>query len=67
MSSSGGANEAKWSVFEDVKSSISAAPEALMDDINAAISALEYARAASFLQYLQPPSTYSKPKTLLKT
>ncbi|KAL2242069.1 UNVERIFIED_CONTAM: hypothetical protein Sindi_0324900 [Sesamum indicum] len=44
----------KWTVFEEVKD-ISVAPEALMADINSAIAALEYARAATFLQR-PPPS-----------
>lgn len=54
----------KWSVFEDVKN-ISAAPEALMADINAAISALEYARAAAAATFLH--SSPSKAKTLIKS
>ena len=55
----------KWSVFEDVKN-ISAAPEALMADINAAISALEYARAAAATFLHSSPSS-SKAKTLIKS
>ncbi|KAL0302653.1 UNVERIFIED_CONTAM: hypothetical protein Sangu_1927000 [Sesamum angustifolium] len=54
----------KWTVFEEVKD-ISVAPEALMADINSAIAALEYARAATFLQ--RPPPSVSKPKTLIKS
>lgn len=57
MSSEG--EKGKWSVFENVKG-ISAAPEALMDDINAAISALEYARAAAFLHSPPPRNTDKK-------
>ncbi|KAL0432483.1 UNVERIFIED_CONTAM: hypothetical protein Slati_2582600 [Sesamum latifolium] len=53
----------KWTVFEEVKD-ISVAPEALMADINSAIAALEYARAA-ILQ--RPPPAVSKPKTLIKS
>ncbi|KAK4434451.1 hypothetical protein Salat_0607900 [Sesamum alatum] len=45
----------KWSVFEEVKD-ISVAPEALMAGINSAIAALEYARAATFLQRAPPSS-----------
>ncbi|KZV45190.1 hypothetical protein F511_11790 [Dorcoceras hygrometricum] len=39
----------QWSVFDGVKS-ISMSPEALMADINSAITSLEHARANAFLQ-----------------
>lgn len=58
MSSEG--ERCKWSVYENVKEGISAAPEALMDDINAAISAIEYARAAAFLRSPPPKNTDKK-------
>ncbi|KAG8377636.1 hypothetical protein BUALT_Bualt08G0053600 [Buddleja alternifolia] len=48
-----------WNVFEGMKT-ISVAPEALMAEINSAITALEYARAATFLQ--SPPPAISKSK-----
>ncbi|PIN25254.1 hypothetical protein CDL12_01990 [Handroanthus impetiginosus] len=55
----------KWNVFEDVKK-ISISPEALMAEINSAISALEYARATAFLQS-QSHSSVSKPKRPVKS
>ncbi|KAG8389996.1 hypothetical protein BUALT_Bualt01G0037400 [Buddleja alternifolia] len=61
--SSSGEEKPKWSVFEDVKN-ISVSAEALMADINSAISALEYARAAAFSQPRSP--SVSKTKTLVK-
>ncbi|XP_057794532.1 uncharacterized protein LOC131010864 isoform X2 [Salvia miltiorrhiza] len=42
-----------WSAFDGVKT-ISVAPEALMVEINSAIAALEYARAAIFSQSPDP-------------
>ncbi|KAL1540443.1 hypothetical protein AAHA92_24797 [Salvia divinorum] len=45
-----GERKHQWSVYDGVKT-ISVAPEALMAEINSAIAALEYARAAVF-----PPS-----------
>ncbi|KAH6782351.1 hypothetical protein C2S52_000795 [Perilla frutescens var. hirtella] len=42
-----------WSVFDGVKA-ISIAPEPLMAEINSAIAALEYARAAAFSQSPDP-------------
>lgn len=44
-----------WSVFDGVKT-ISVAPEPLMAEINSAIAALEYARAAVFSQSPDPAS-----------
>lgn len=44
-----------WSVFDGVKS-ISISPEALMADINSAITSLEHARASAFLQSTVPVS-----------
>lgn len=62
---SSGEEKPKWTVFQDVKN-ISIAPDALMAEINTAISALEYARAATFLQ-IPPDPSVSKPKTLIKS
>lgn len=50
----------RWSVFDGVKS-ISTSPEALMADINSAITSLEHARASSFLQ---SPVSISKDKNI---
>lgn len=52
----------RWSVFDGVKS-ISTSPEALMADINSAITSLEHARASSFLQ---SPVSISKDKNISK-
>ncbi|XP_009792187.1 uncharacterized protein [Nicotiana sylvestris] len=49
MEMGSGEERAHWSVFDKVKT-IPATPEALMAQINSAISALEYARAAALLQ-----------------
>ncbi|PIN12806.1 hypothetical protein CDL12_14569 [Handroanthus impetiginosus] len=47
-----------WSVFHGVKT-VSSAPEVLMAEIDAAIAALEYARASASLQS-PPPITKAK-------
>ncbi|CAK9185862.1 unnamed protein product [Ilex paraguariensis] len=49
-----------WSVFDGVKS-IRATPDALMAEINSAISGFEYTRATALLQ--SPSSSLSKNKT----
>ncbi|KAL0325613.1 UNVERIFIED_CONTAM: hypothetical protein Sradi_5130600 [Sesamum radiatum] len=50
-----GEEKTPWNVFEGVKR-ISVAPEAVMAEINSAITALEYARASVFLQSPPPIS-----------
>ncbi|URE03274.1 hypothetical protein MUK42_20541 [Musa troglodytarum] len=66
-----------WNVFDSVKAFPPPTPEALMDDIDAAISALEYARSTAALlasssskveeeaapesEIYQPPATSSEP------
>lgn len=50
----------RWSVFDGVKV-IPATPEALMAEIDTAISNLEYARATAFLE--PPSSSVSKNKS----
>ncbi|KAL0360811.1 UNVERIFIED_CONTAM: hypothetical protein Sradi_3765600 [Sesamum radiatum] len=52
---SSGEEKPPWNVFEGVKR-IPVAPEALMAEINSAITALEYARASVFLQSPPPIS-----------
>ncbi|XAR64058.1 hypothetical protein NMG60_11024259 [Bertholletia excelsa] len=49
-----------WSVFDSVKN-IAATPEALMSEINSAISAYEYTHATAHLQ--SPTSALSKNKS----
>lgn len=46
-------DKSKWNVFEAVNV-ITITPEALMVEINSAITALEYARAAALLQSPRP-------------
>ncbi|KAL3514492.1 hypothetical protein ACH5RR_027209 [Cinchona calisaya] len=48
----------KWSVFDGVKT-IPSSPEALMAEINSAISAVEYVRATAFLQFPSSSSASS--------
>ncbi|KAL0438694.1 UNVERIFIED_CONTAM: hypothetical protein Slati_2352400 [Sesamum latifolium] len=52
---SSGEEKPPWNVFEGVKR-MPIAPEALMAEINSAITALEYARASVFLQSPPPIS-----------
>ncbi|KAL2249629.1 UNVERIFIED_CONTAM: hypothetical protein Sindi_2436600 [Sesamum indicum] len=52
---SSGAENPPWNVFEGVKR-IPVSPEALMAEINSAITALEYAHASVFLQSRPPIS-----------
>ncbi|XP_074584879.1 uncharacterized protein LOC141840717 [Curcuma longa] len=49
-----------WSVFDGVKAFPSSSPEALMADIDAAIAALEYARATSTAVHLPVSSSASE-------
>ncbi|KAL8166031.1 hypothetical protein V2J09_007530, partial [Rumex salicifolius] len=57
-----GEARARWSVFDGVKF-LPGKPDALMAEINTAISAIEYARATAFLSQT-PPSSSSSLSTL---
>ncbi|GFY86878.1 hypothetical protein Acr_05g0005170 [Actinidia rufa] len=60
MEMGSGEGSPRWSVFDGVKN-IPTTPEALMTEINSAISANEYAHATALLQ--SPPSCISKNKS----
>ncbi|KAF6176160.1 hypothetical protein GIB67_023451 [Kingdonia uniflora] len=56
----GSERRSNWSVYDGVKT-IPSTPEALMAEINSAITTLEYSNATSLLQY--PPSTSPSPSS----